>query len=238
LAVEIRQGSNGGLAALELAASHLAARPGGAALITTGDAFRLPYVDRWASDAQQVYGDGAGALVLSADHGFARLVSTASCSDSTLEPLYRGTAGWTETPFATGKPVDLAARKSDYLLQHEDLYDEVIAKMVKNGSATLQQALDDAGITLEAARFLVHPVIGETIATMSFHQRLGVDRSRTTYDWGVHLGHTGAGDQLLGLNHLVESRRPQPGDMVVMIGVGIGYVWTAAVLEFLDTPAW
>jgi 3-oxoacyl-[acyl-carrier-protein] synthase-3 len=239
MAVEIRQGSNGGLTGLEMAASHLAGRPGpGAALVTTGDAFRLPYFDRWASDSQQAYGDGAGAVVLSNRSGFARLLSTASRSDSSLEPIYRGVHGWTDGPYLEGKPVDLRSRKSDYLLREEGGYDGVIQKMTDNASSVLEEALSDADAKLSDARFFVHANIAETIAEFSFYSLLGVDRSTTTYDWGRDLGHMGAGDQLVGMNHIAEERGPRPGDLLVTMGVGVGFMWTVAVLEFLRTPTW
>ncbi|MFV2013187.1 MULTISPECIES: ketoacyl-ACP synthase III family protein [unclassified Micromonospora] len=74
--IEMRQGCNGLLAALELGASYLAARPDTtAALLTAGDAFRLPYIDRWKSDDQTIFGDAGSALVLSKRQGFARLLA-------------------------------------------------------------------------------------------------------------------------------------------------------------------
>lgn len=239
LTVEIRQGSNGGLAAVELAASHLAARSTPeAALVTTGDAFRMPYFDRWGTDSQQVYGDGAGAMVLSNRGGFARLRSTASYSDSSLEPIYRGTTGWTDGPFLDGRPVDLRSRKTDYLLQEEGAYDRVIQQMTKHASAVLEEALADADAKLSDARFFVHANIAETIAEFSFYSLLGVDRATTTYDWGRDYGHMGAGDQLIGIDHVVGHRDPAPGDLLVSMGVGVGFMWTVAVLEFTDTPQW
>ncbi len=238
-ALEIKQGSNGGLAATELAASYLASRPDvPAALITVADAFKPPYFDRWASDNQQVYGDGAGALVLSTRGGFAKLLSTASLTDSSLEPVYRGVHGWTKAPFEDGKPVDLRSRKSDYLLRHEDAYEQVIGQMTAHAGTVLQAALDDADTKLSDTQFFVHANIAESIANFSFYMMLGIDRSTTTYDWGQDIGHCGGADQLLGLNHLIETGRPQPGDKIVAMGVGVGFMWTVAVLEIVSTPSW
>ncbi|HYO20652.1 MAG TPA: ketoacyl-ACP synthase III family protein, partial [Dermatophilaceae bacterium] len=238
-AIEIRQGSNGGLAGLELAASHLSSRPPGkAAVITTGDAFRMPYFDRWCSDSQQVYGDGAGALVVSSREGFARVRSTVSLTDSSLEPIYRGTSGWTDAPFADGKTVDLASRKASYLTQNEDGYDEVIGKMVANAAAVLKGVLADAETGMDDLDFFIHANIAETIAGFAFHQLLGVDRAKTTYDWGLDFGHMGAGDQIIGLDHLASTGQLKAGDLVGMMGVGVGFMWTAAVLEIIEAPRW
>lgn len=238
-AMEVRQGSNGGLAAVELAASHLAARPNAtAALVTTGDSFQLPYFDRWSSDSQQVYGDGAGAIVLSSRGGFARLRSTASIADASLEPIYRGSDAWTAAPFPNGTPVDLRTRKREYLLRNEDAYEQVIAQMGKNLSTVVQQALDDADTTLADTQFFVHANVAKTIAEWGFYLSLGVDPTTTVYDWGRDFGHMGAGDQIIGLEHLVTSGRPKAGDLVVSVGVGTGFMWTVAVMEILELPAW
>ncbi|MDB1089559.1 ketoacyl-ACP synthase III family protein [Streptomyces sp. ACA25] len=238
-AIEIRQGSNGGLAAVETAASHLAARPdAGAALVTTGDAFRLPYFDRWSSDRQQPHGDGAGALVLSSRAGFARVLSSASYSAPALEPLYRG-AAWTDAPFHDGKPVELGNRQHAFLMREENSYEQVGEQIGEGSRTVLDRALADAGIALDDAQFFIHPNVAESVVEYSFYQYgLGVDRSRTVYDWAQDFGHMGAGDEIIGLHHLVESRRPRPGDLAIAMGVGAGFVWTVLVLEFLDVPHW
>src|SRR5580692_2273757 len=60
--IEIRAMSNGGMAAMELAASYLTAAPARRhALITTGDRFCLPGFDRWRSDPGTICGDGGTA---------------------------------------------------------------------------------------------------------------------------------------------------------------------------------
>jgi len=237
LTVEIRQGSNGGLTGLEFAASHLAARGADAAVVTTGDAFRLPYFDRWASDSQQVYGDGAGALVVSSRGGFARLISTVSLSDSTLEPIYRG-SGWTAAPFEDGKPVDLASRKSSYLQSHEDGYEEVIGRMSAHAADVLATALAEAGATIGDVDHFIHANIAATIVGFAFHTLLGVKPETTPYEWGLDFGHMGAGDQIIGLDHLAEIGALRPRQLVATMGVGTGFMWTAAVLEILEAPQW
>jgi 3-oxoacyl-[acyl-carrier-protein] synthase-3 len=238
-AIEMRQGCNGAMAALELAASWITARPHApAALITSGDAFRLPYVDRWRSDDQTVFGDGACAMVLSTRGGFARLRATASRSEPSLEPIYRGQGPWTIAPFEDRKPVNLGGRPGEWLMQHEDAYDDALELVAENFSKTLQQALDDAETSLDRVNWFVHAHVIRPIAEWGFYRKLNLDPAITTYEWGLDYGHMGNCDQFLGINHLVETRRPKPGDLLVTVGVGIGFMWTVAVLEFLDVPNW
>lgn len=234
-AIEIRQGSNGGLAALELAACYLAARPAArAALVTTGDAFHLPYFDRWSSDSQQVYGDGAGALVLSTAGGFARVLASSTLSDSTLEPIYRGSGGWTSTPFLDGEPADLRGRKRDYLLQRPELYDEVIDRTSGGLLTVVTSALEEAGHGMQDIDHVVHSTLATTIIEHSYYRTLGITRSQTTYDWGLDYGHLGAGDEVIALDRLMHSGACEAGDLILAIGSGIGYSWSAIVLQLLD----
>lgn len=239
-AFEVKQGCNGALAAFEVAASYVAARPDvTAALVTSGDVFRMPYVNRWTSDDQTVEGDGAGAIVLSSRGGFAKVRATYSFGDSSLEPMGRGgSEDWTNAPFHDGQPAYMGVRKRDFLMDEDDGYEGVIAKISGNAQHTMEQALKEADTDLASLKFFVHQHIAESIATFAIHNLFGVDRAKTTFDWGQHLGMVGTADLWLGLNEIVLRRNPQPGDLALMMGVGAGYVWSVAIVEFLETPQW
>ncbi|MFC5906017.1 ketoacyl-ACP synthase III family protein [Streptacidiphilus monticola] len=234
---EVRQGSNGGLVGFELAASWVAARPDTAALVTAGDSFHLPYFDRWNSDDQQVFGDGAGALVLSTRTGFARVLGSTTYADSTLEPIYRG-GDWTTGPFAEGRTVSLRSRKRDFLATGDNLYEQTIERMTKSLFAVTGQLFDELGLGIDDMAYLIHANTGQTIVDWGFYHPLGVDVSRTVYEWGRDFGHMGAADHIVNLNHLVETAPLKPGDKVLTIGVGTGFIWTAFVMEILEAPAW
>ncbi|WP_433547514.1 ketoacyl-ACP synthase III family protein [Streptomyces sp. CA-294286] len=234
-AVELLQNSNGGLFALETAASHLAARPGvpGAVLVTAGDTHKLPYFDRWNSDDSLAHGDGGGAAVLSSRGGFAKVRATLSYGDPSLEPFLRGTQGWTAAPFADGKPVDLRARIRGYMERNEDNLDVMGEKIGTMSAKVLDDALAEADIALDDARFFLHPNINLPTIEYAYHDALGVDPARTVYEWGRDLGHMGAGDHLIGLDHIVRTRSPRKGDLLIAMGATAGFVWSVAVLEFL-----
>ena len=239
VAFEIKQGCNGMMAAVEVAASYLTSRPDiTAALITGGDAFRMPFIDRWGSDEQTVEGDGAGALVLSTRAGFARVRATFSIGDSSLEPMGRSGNDWTDTPFEDGQPVGVAARKKSYLLAEDMDLEGAIDKISANVQFSLKQVLLEAEAELSDIRFFLHQNIADSIASHAIYGLLGVDRSTSTYDWGQGLGMVGTADPVIGLDHVIATRDPKPGDLAILHGAGAGYVWTVAVLEFLETPAW
>lgn len=238
-AFDVRAGSNGGLSALELAASYIAVRPDAtAALVTAGDAFQLPYIDRWTADERFVAGDAAAALVLSKRGGFARLLSSVSAGDPTLEIVDRGSQPWTAAPFEQGKPVDLSERRREYLMRDEYTWGSVQERVAKTADWVMQTALQEAGTDLAGVRFLVHTAHSEPVAQLGIYGRLGFERAKTSFDWALTVGQAGAADELLGMTYLVESGRPRPGDLLVAAGSGAGYVWTVAVFEFLETPRW
>lgn len=234
---EVRQGSDSGLIGFELAASWVASRPDTAALVTAADSFHLPYVERWTADHQQVFGDGGGAAVLSSRTGFARIRSSATVSDSTLEPVYRG-PGWTAGPFAQGRPVSLRSRKLDYLSARAGRLEETVGRMTENLHAVVGRALRDADCELSDIGYLVHANTGFPVFEWGFRKPLGFAPGQTVYEWGRDYGHMGAADHFVNLDHLVGTAPLKVGDRVLTVGVGTGVVWTAVVLEMLRIPSW
>jgi 3-oxoacyl-[acyl-carrier-protein] synthase-3 len=232
-AVEIKQGCNGFLAAIDVAASFLATRPEpAAALITGGDAFHLPFVDRWSSHPQNVEGDGAAAFVLSSRGGFARVLSTCSVGDPRLtrEP------DWSPVPFPGGKTLSLHTSLLDLMLDEDVDIDAIVERTNQGLLRSVTGALDAAGRSIGDVRYVVHQNLAETIAVHSIHLPLGLDASATTTGWGMGIGMVGAVDVPLGLHHLLTEREADPGDLVVLHCAGAGYVWTSVVLEILRLP--
>ncbi|MCP3803368.1 ketoacyl-ACP synthase III family protein [Allokutzneria sp. A3M-2-11 16] len=239
VAMEVRQGCNGALGALELAASHLSARPDvDAALITAADAWKQPYVDRFTTDEQVVFSDGGSAALLSSRSGFARLLSTASRSEPSLEPMYRGEGPWTTAPFLDGKPLAVSERPRQWLMREENVYDDTLGLMDRRFAEAIAQALADADTELADVRWFVHANVIRPIAEWGFVRKIGFDPARTPYEWGLGVGHLGNSDQFAGVDHLIEAGLPRAGDRLVMVGIGTGFMWTAAVLELLEVPRW
>jgi 3-oxoacyl-[acyl-carrier-protein] synthase III len=236
-AIQIQQGSNGGLAALELAAAYLAADPQRtAALVTTADKYALPGFDRWNSDTGQVYADGATATVLSTTGGFARLRAMVSTADPGLEESCRDTTGFTLVPHQDGRPLDLRGRKKSYVQRYG--YQTFLDRLAGGVRDNVERTLSAAGLQFDEIDRLVLPNLGRTLMDWEFLEPLGVKLERTTWEWGRRIGHLGAGDQMAGLNHLVADGLCRPGDRVLLVGVGIGFNWTSAVVEVDRSPEW
>ncbi|WP_117213048.1 ketoacyl-ACP synthase III family protein [Allorhizocola rhizosphaerae] len=233
-AVEMGQLCNGFMMAIEMAGCYLRAEAGGgsAALITGGDVWRLPYIDRWETHPQNVYGDGGGAMVLSTSGGFARVRATVSFSDSSLEPVSRLGRPWSDAPFANGKPAQFREA-----LEGVDM-DETVEKISTGVRHSMESVLREAEVELSDMRFVLHGQVPDSIAEFGLYQLLGIDRRSTAFDWGQDYGLVSTVNMVLGFNHLIAEREPKPGDLVLFLGSAAGYSWTSLVLEFLDVPDW
>jgi len=237
VAFEVRQLSNGALAAVELAACHLAVAAGEAAvMITAADQFPLPSWDRWRSGWGLVFADGAGSLVLSRTGGFARVLAMTTVADSSLEVLHRGTAPFGAAPDPAAYPVDLRARSLDASLVID--FDEVGKRIESGMRKAAGTVAADLGIDVTEFDHYVVPHFGRELLRRECADVLRIDLDRTTHGWAMRVGHLGAADQLAGLAYLTESGRLARGDRVLMIGVGGGLNWTCLALQITNAPQW
>jgi 3-oxoacyl-[acyl-carrier-protein] synthase-3 len=233
-AVQVGQMSNGGMAAVEVAAGYLGSGRATAALVTTADRFCQPGFDRWQADYGIVYGDGAAAAVLSTAGGFARFAGMRTLTDPTLEQMHRGTVPLTDTVGAV--PIDVRRAKREYVMSVG--LESVLQRSTGGLAAVIDGALADAGCSRDELKLLVLPNLGHQLLAGQYLGPLGLPAEQTLMAWGAHTGHLGAGDQLAAVAHLVESRMVEPGDQVLLIGAGGGFSWSAAVLSIEAVPDW
>ncbi|WP_167473063.1 ketoacyl-ACP synthase III family protein [Nocardia arthritidis] len=236
-AMEVRQSSNGGMAALALAAAWLGADPDrSAALVTGGDRWDMPAVDRWRSDPGTVYGDGAAALVLSRRGGFARLRSLALSSDSDLEGMHREGSAWGPASMDYRQPTDLGAHKRSFFAE---VGLEYSADRADDGrQEALKTALAEGETELGEIDWFVLPHFGRRRLMSSYLRPLGIDIERTNWRSGRAIGHLGACDQFVGLEHFAQTGRLRAGTRGLVMGVGSGFSWSSAVIEILEEPRW
>lgn len=236
--IQLNHACDGGMAALELATGYLLASPDRvAALLTTGDRFGPPGFERWRSDIGLVFGDGGTAMVASRRGGFARVLASHSSSDPEFEELYRDTErGFTTAPHLSGEPLDLRSRKRRYAERTGFTF--VVERLSAGLRANVDRVLGEAEADLGQMRRIVLPYLGLPLLSWQLLAPLKVDLARTLWDWGRRTCHIGAGDQFAGLTYLVESAQVAPGDLVLLVGVGIGYCWTTAVVQIDSVPDW
>lgn len=231
-AVEIRQLSNGGMAALELAAGYLAVnRARRHALITTGDRFALPGMDRWRSDPGTVLADGGTALVLSTVDGYARVRALVTVSDASLEGLQRGADPFGLTPLDTRRPIDVEPAHRHFMASAG--LDAILDRLDAGGREVIKRVTSEAGAELEEIAWFVLPNLGLPRLKEYFLDKFDIPLDRTLWSWGREIGHLGAGDQIAGLDELIVSGRLRPGQLCLLAGVGAGFTWSCAVVEML-----
>jgi 3-oxoacyl-[acyl-carrier-protein] synthase III len=219
--------SNGSLACLQIAASMLSARPDlPAALITVADRFAPP-ADRWYLSPGMVFGDGAAAAVLARGAGRLRLLSCASQTDTTLEGLSRGDEQFHTTPYAAP---DMRRRTREFLAHGGLSLRDVRQRSADGTRAVVCRALAEAGVSMDQVDWFVPPFVGRTLYREGFVRPLGTVPANTLADLGLTTGHLGPADQIFGLDHLMKQDLLAPGARVLVLGTGMGFTFSAAVL--------
>ncbi|WP_405792539.1 ketoacyl-ACP synthase III family protein [Streptomyces sp. NBC_01506] len=241
LAVEIRHGCNGTFSGIELAVGMLRSAPENrAALVTASDNFGTRLFRRWDSGAQNsVMGDGAGAVVLTKDEGFARLLSICTASYSQLEEADRAGEPLFPPGITEGRVLDYKARYAAYgrKLLTENIGSELLVEHARRNTDCLNLALAEADVTAaDIKRVLIHNVGKGDAAT--YLSDLGFPMEKSTWDYGADIGHIGASDHLISLHHLLTTGQLEPGDHVLLAGMSPGVTYKAAVVQILNVPSW
>jgi 3-oxoacyl-[acyl-carrier-protein] synthase-3 len=219
--------SNGSLAGIGVAASMLSANASmSTALITAADRFGPP-IDRWKLSPGMVFGDGAAAAVLALGVGRLRLDSVVFETDTSLEGLSRGDEPFRAVP---GLEVDTARRTREFLARGELTLRDIRDRSADGVRTVVHGALNEANCVLDEMDWVIPPFVGRTLLRESFLRPLGLEAPQTLAALGLTIGHLGPADHLFALNHLVGRELLRPGQRVLLIGTGMGFTFSAAVL--------
>ena len=228
LAIEIRNTCAGSIVGIDLLARRLGAQ--GYGLLTAADVWRLPMFDRWATDSGLAYGDAGAAIVLSRSSGPFQVLSTTLIQNSRFEQMHRGNAPLDLPEYREPLPFSMRARSADYA--HAYGLESFWEANSEGLQRSVDQALDEAGIEYATVRAWSVPHFGETLLRRQCLEPLGLALTDTTSRFGSQVGHTGAADPLLGLQHLRSESALTPGDHVALIGIGAGFTWGCAALRY------
>jgi 3-oxoacyl-[acyl-carrier-protein] synthase III len=232
---EIGQRCNGGVGSLELAISHVAGGArGSAALITTGDRFSPPAVDRFNGHGRIMWGDGGTAVAVAKGHGFARVLSTVTKADNLFEGMARGTQPLDACPPDPSGPVDLTTTYKEFSVGRD--IGEVYTRLFGTLHAARDQALEEAGVKLSDVKRVCDAATRGGISAEDYAKTFGFGPTQSTWDFGRRTGHLGGGDQFAAFSNLLDTGELAPGDLVMLFGGGAGLTCTAAVLEMVATP--
>jgi 3-oxoacyl-[acyl-carrier-protein] synthase III len=237
LAVEIRQGCNGIFSALELAASYLAAVPERtSALLVAADNYGTPLIDRWRSGPTWICGDAGSAVILTKKRGFARLLSVCTVTIPEAEEYFRGAEVLFPPSTTAGRPLDYSARFQQSSRVPATM--AAIEGVPERLKALMGKTLDEAGIEAADLARVASPNFAREIVQQSYIDLLGLPMSRSAWDFGRDIGHCGPSDQVLSLEHFVDTGELGPGQYMMFAGMAPGCGLSCAVLQVLETPVW
>jgi 3-oxoacyl-[acyl-carrier-protein] synthase-3 len=237
-AAEVRQGCMGMFSALELGAAHLMASPTHtAALLTSGDNFNSPLLDRWRFSPHFVMGDAGSAMVLTRDEGFARLCAVNAVTLPEYETMHRDSAPLFPPGSTLGKPLNFGDSKQNWL-DARPVGDDGPLRLIAAQEEIVSRTLEESGIELADVTRVGYVNGSRERVEGRAMIPLGLPMSRSTWEQGRTVGHIGASDQIVALEHLLARGELTAGDHFLMLGVGPGLNIACAVFEILRTPMW
>ena len=171
------------------------------------------------------YGDGAGAAVLERgeDAGF---VSAAFRADGTYAKNWLIPAGGTVEPyvadsFASGRSVVTMVDRYPPEINNEG-WPKVVRSVAQNG-----------GFAVEDIDFMIFTQVRRpTIELVMQNLGLPMEKTHTVMEkWG----YTGSACIPMALHDAIEKKKIKPGDLVVLVGSGVGYNQAAAAFRMPES---
>ncbi|GII80983.1 hypothetical protein Sru01_59650 [Sphaerisporangium rufum] len=238
-AFEVRQGCNGVFAAMDLADCYLKASPErDAALVAAADNFGTPLVDRWRSAPGSALGDGATALVLSRQGGFAEVLSITLGSVTDLEEVDRFGEPLFPPACTVGTTMDHRTRSRRYLESFETRMPPIVTLTPAATIKAVEQTLAEAGVTAADVARVCHVNVSEAYLRRFVFAPLGLAPEIGTFAFGRGNGHMAANDVFSSFVHLVETGQVRAGDNVLLFGTAPGQSIAAALVRITAEPGW
>lgn len=169
-----------------------------------------------------LFGDGAGAVVLTASDDVGVLAWDLGC-DGSLTGLLGIPAGGSRLPTSAAT---VAAGDHWLKMDGREVFRRAVRVIVDSARATLQQAEVDAA---DVALFIPHQANSRIIDAAA--TKLGLPRERTFLNIDRY-GNTSAASVPIALAEAADAGRLQPGDLVLLSGFGAGMSWASALVRW------
>jgi 3-oxoacyl-[acyl-carrier-protein] synthase-3 len=236
---DVRQHSNGMLAGFEAAVGRLTgAADASAVLVTAGENFSTPLIDRWQGFGTGfTASDGGAAVLFSTDGGFAELRALNSGTLPELEQWHRGAQSMLPYRGETGTQPS-ALELLGFFNEQVIPLDKCMQMILEFELEIVHRSLVDAELNASDITWVVAANSDARMIDQMKMQPLGLPMSRSSWDFGKEYGHMGACDMAVLLNHLLTNDMVAPGDNLLMTTSGAGWVSSSAVVTILDVPAW
>jgi 3-oxoacyl-[acyl-carrier-protein] synthase-3 len=239
---EIRNGCNSMLSGVELAAGLLSYQPDNRPdiLLTTADNFNSPLFNRWDSGSMGVIAaDAASSVVISPTAGFARVDAVVSRVYPEFEAMARGDEPLFPPTGSAGRRIDTVERAQQFNERVREIGGMSIADgIAKACSETTLAALAEGGVEAGDLRWVLVPNGDEATTRNCMMDPLGLDVSRTQWEFGCGIGHASSSDQFIALDHLLSTGQLDAGDHVLLFGGAPGWSAVAVLLTITELPRW
>jgi 3-oxoacyl-[acyl-carrier-protein] synthase-3 len=171
-----------------------------------------------------LFGDGAGATVLSAHHGEPDgVLSTFIRSDGRLASLLYRPGGGSTRPFDAA----VLADRAHYMKMAGR---EVFKAAVRAMSQACDEAIRRAGVTADDIDLMVpHQANIRIIEATAKHTGTPIDKVMVNID---RYGNTSAASIPLALDQAKEEGRIEPGMLVLLVSFGAGFTWGSSVVRW------
>jgi 3-oxoacyl-[acyl-carrier-protein] synthase-3 len=181
-------------------------------------------MDYWDRNTCILFGDGAGAAVFESSTSGDGMLSAELGAD--------GPAGSTMVFESLGTRHHLIDGR-DPLSSRLHFEGQAVFKIAVRGiAASVEQALDHAGVTAEQVNLVVPHQANERII-IAAAKRLGIGLDRVMFNIADH-GNTAAASVPMALSDAADAGRIAPGDLVVLTAFGGGVTWASAVFRWGD----
>ncbi|MFE9611844.1 ketoacyl-ACP synthase III family protein [Streptomyces sp. NPDC006012] len=232
----VGQGCNGLIGSIELAACYLQAVPERTAVLVTGaDNVGSPHFNRWASLDNGVVADGASAVLLTKQPGFARILSINSGSTAEVEERYRDEEF---PPVTDGGPADTEDRPATAPQPLDEAISEAVGRQGELRTELALRTVAEADLDMGDITRVAHIFTGRESYLKGILAPMGLRAEQGLLDFGRQLGHMTVNDQIVGLNHLVETNQVSADDHILIVAHGGGVSITCAVVRIEYLPAW
>jgi 3-oxoacyl-[acyl-carrier-protein] synthase-3 len=115
------------------------------------------------------------------------------------------------------------------LVEPEAMKSRLNAVTMDNWMHCIDEALRKSGYTRADLDFL-NMILIKPSAYRDMLQRLGLTEEQGVYN--ADYGHIGEQDSIINIIEGVKQERLQDGDLMIIVGAGVGYVWGAACVKW------
>jgi 3-oxoacyl-[acyl-carrier-protein] synthase-3 len=221
-AFDLMAGCTSWLYGLEVAANWVAAAPDKKIAVCGAEVFSkiLDYQDRRTC---VLFGDGAGATIVSGARGDSGVLAFNWGSDGRLASILELPAGGTRMP-ASHATVD--ERRHFVYMEGSKVFKHAVRAM----STSLVQAIEDAGVAHEDIDILI-PHQANIRIMEACRERVGIPREKV-YSVLEHYGNISAASIPVAIDEARRKGVLRDGDLLGMTAFGTGLTWGAAVMRW------